>query len=150
MVKRGLGRPASVDELLRVLDQTEKEGLVHLGDNVLDQHIYICHCCGCCCEVLRTIKETGCLAAHPSNFIPSLETDSCVACGVCADSCQVNAIEMREDTAAIREDLCLGCGVCVNACPTDALVMKRRPVLHHPPANKAEQLSRIMKEKSRV
>ncbi|NPV89307.1 MAG: 4Fe-4S binding protein [Firmicutes bacterium] len=150
LVKRGMGRPASVDELLRVLDQTEKEGLVHLGDNVLDQHIYICHCCGCCCEVLRTTRETGLLAAHPSNFIPALDPDLCAGCGVCADSCQVGAIEMREDTAVIKADLCLGCGACAASCPTDALAMKRRAVLHHPPATKAEQMSRMMKEKNRA
>jgi hypothetical protein len=79
-VKKGMG-----DELLEVLDRTHKLGLVHLCDNVLNQPAFICHCCGCCCEVLGTIKDFGISAAHSSNFISALDLDGCFMCGNCQD-----------------------------------------------------------------
>ncbi|MCL6635274.1 MAG: 4Fe-4S binding protein [Peptococcaceae bacterium] len=155
LVHRGLGRPATVDELLRVLDRTEKLGLVHLGDNVLNNPAYICHCCGCCCQVLRAVNEYGKLAAHPSNFIPELDRDGCTGCGTCAESCHIRAITMQDagngaEMPVINRELCLGCGVCASACPNGSLAMSRRPVLHVPPENKKEQFARIAREKGRA
>lgn len=74
VARRGVGKPAIMDDLLRVLDRTEKLGLVHTCDNVLDQPAYLCHCCGCCCNVLRPIKF-GLSLTHPSNFIPIREKE---------------------------------------------------------------------------
>ncbi|TYO94433.1 4Fe-4S dicluster domain-containing protein [Desulfallas thermosapovorans] len=155
LVSRGLARAATVDELLRVLDKTEKLGLVHLGDNVLNKPAYICHCCGCCCGVLRTINESGLQAVHPSNFIPAVDTGSCTGCGMCVENCHIKAIELVIDgdgseVSSIKQDRCIGCGACVSACPTGALSMTRRSVLHVPPASKGEQFARIARERGRV
>ncbi|AEG16241.1 4Fe-4S ferredoxin iron-sulfur binding domain-containing protein [Desulfofundulus kuznetsovii DSM 6115] len=153
LVHRGMAKPASVDDLLRVLDRTEKLGLVHLGDNVLNKPAYICHCCGCCCGVLRAINESGIRAVHPSNFLPKVEEDNCVGCGTCTESCHINAISLAEKKGAriavVDEGLCIGCGVCASACPTGALGMSRRSKLHVPPADKREQFARIAREKGR-
>ncbi len=155
LVHRGLAKPASVDDLLRVLDRTEKLGLVHLGDNVLKNPAYICHCCGCCCQVLRAIKETGRKAVHPSNFIPAVDAKNCVRCGTCAESCHISAITMSAgesggEMPVINGEKCIGCGVCASACPSGAIAMERRLVLHAPPADKREQFMRIAAEKGRV
>lgn len=155
IAQRGFGKPASVDDLLRVLDRTEKLGLVHMGDNVLRKPSMICHCCGCCCGLLRAINETGIMSVHPSNFIPSLEADLCAGCGECAEGCHIRAITMSEagggaDTPVVKEDLCIGCGVCAAKCPTGALTMSRRSVLHVPPPNKMTQFMQIAMEKGRV
>lgn len=155
VARRGLGRPATVDELLRVLDQTEKLGLVHLGDNVLKHPAYICHCCGCCCQALRAIREAGETFAHPSNFIPTLDPNLCEGCGTCADSCHINAISMEDgengaEVPHINREVCLGCGVCAASCPNQALTMSRRQILHVPPQNKKEQMFRIAIEKGRT
>ncbi|MCL6612095.1 MAG: 4Fe-4S dicluster domain-containing protein [Peptococcaceae bacterium] len=150
LISRGMGRPATVDDLLRVLDRTEELGLVHLGDNVLKNPAYICHCCGCCCQVMKAIKA-GVNAVHPSNFIPSPDPDQCTGCGTCAESCHIGAIAMEgEQTPAVNEKICIGCGVCSAACPTGALTMSRRPVLHTPPESKQEQFLRIAREKGRI
>jgi len=157
LVRRGMGKPATVDELLRVLDQTEKLGLVHLGDNVLNKPAYICHCCGCCCLVLRSISESGKKSIHPSNFLPVLDQNNCIGCGICAESCHIHAITMVADekgmwdteVPSLNQEPCIGCGVCASVCPTHALTMSRRSVLHIPPANKREQFTRISKEKGR-
>lgn len=153
-VAKGWAREATVDELLEVLDRTHKLGLVHLCDNVLNEPAFICHCCSCCCEVLGTIKEFGISAAHPSNFIPALDPDSCVGCGICEKKCPVDAIKMTDaengsDIPEANKQTCLGCGVCASACPTGALTMTQRTDLHVPPENKLEQRKRIARERGK-
>lgn len=150
-VAKGWAREATVDELLEVLDRTHKLGLVHICDNVLNEPGFLCHCCGCCCEVLGTIKKFGISAAHPSNFIPVLDLDTCVECGTCAEKCQIDAIKMTDagngsNVQEVNRQICIGCGVCVSACPTGALTMAQRTDLYVPPENKLEQRKRIARE----
>lgn len=148
-VRRGMGRPATVDDLLRVLDETEKLGLVHLGDNVLNKPAYICHCCTCCCGTLLATKKYGVFFTHTSNFMPVINMDSCPKCGICAKKCPVLAINMT-DGPQINQAKCIGCGVCASVCPSGALAMSRRASIHVPPKNKAEQLTRIAREKGKL
>jgi ferredoxin len=155
LIQKGMGRPATVDELLQVLDRTEKLGLAHLGDNVLKQPFFICHCCSCCCNALRPTIMYGKLFVNPSNFIPALELDNCVGCGTCADRCVAKVITMREtengvEVPEVNDWLCLGCGVCASTCPNGALIMSRRSVLHVPPENAMDLQTRIAKEKNRI
>jgi formate hydrogenlyase subunit 6/NADH:ubiquinone oxidoreductase subunit I len=155
IVRKGLGKPASVDDLLRVLDQTQELGLVHLCDNVLNKPTYICHCCGCCCKILGAINQQNVFAAHPSNFVPDVDLQSCVSCGICAKKCPIDAIVMTSMADGTKipqliEDRCIGCGVCSNTCPKDALPLTRRQDLHVPPAHMKEKLKRMMLEKGRV
>jgi len=155
VVRRGMGKPATVDDLLRVLDQTEKLGLVHNCDNVLNDPTFICHCCGCCCIVLSNINKFGRYATHPSNFVPEVESESCAGCGTCADRCHIRAITMHDDgngteVPAVNEDQCIGCGVCASSCPTGSIAMARRSVLHVPPDNAKEKFLRIAKEKGKI
>lgn len=155
IVRKGLGKPATVDDLLRVLDQTQELGLVHLCDNVLNKPTYICNCCGCCCKVLRGINEQNVFATHPSNFIPTVELKSCISCGNCAEKCQIHAINMTDDEDGGLEipvfnyDVCIGCGVCSTACPNGSMTMCRRAVLSVPPGNIREKLKRMASEKGR-
>ncbi|HEY6874602.1 MAG TPA: 4Fe-4S binding protein [Geobacteraceae bacterium] len=153
-VKKGWAREATVDELLEVLDRTHKLGMVHLCDNVLNQPAFICHCCGCCCEVLGTIKDFGISAAHPSNFIPSLDLDTCVKCGICEKKCPIDAIKMTDtgngsNMPEVNKQICIGCGVCVSACPKGSLTMTQRTDLYVPPENRLEQRKRIARERGK-
>jgi formate hydrogenlyase subunit 6/NADH:ubiquinone oxidoreductase subunit I len=155
VIRRGFGKPATVDELLQVLDQTEKLGLVHNCDNVLNKPTYICHCCGCCCVILEGIKETGKSATQPSNFIPDLNLETCIGCGTCAERCHIDAINMQSaesgaEIPAVNKQICIGCGVCSSACPTGALTMSRRSDLYVPPANAKEYFTRIAMEKGKI
>lgn len=153
-VAKGWAREATVDELLEVLDRTHKLGMVHLCDNVLNEPAFICHCCSCCCEVLGTIKKFGISAAHPSNFIPNVNPDTCVTCGICTPKCPINAIKMTDTRSEsvipeINKQICIGCGVCVSACPVGALTMRQRTDLYVPPGNKLELHTRIAREKGK-
>lgn len=158
LVSHNLARPATADELLRILEQTEEMGLVHLGDNVRKNPAYICHCCGCCCGVLRAITEKGVSSIQPSNFIPHVNSGKCNGCGKCAERCHIDAIEIVEETpgdkksrkARLKEELCIGCGVCIDACREEAIFLVRRTETVEPPRNKTEQLMRIAMEKGRI
>ncbi|MCO5387213.1 4Fe-4S dicluster domain-containing protein [Desulfosporosinus sp.] len=154
IIRKGLGKPASVDDLLKVLKQTQELGLVHLCDNVLNKPTYICNCCGCCCKVLRGINEQQVFATHPSNFMPLLELDSCIGCGICAEKCQIHAITMSDreggsEIPVLNNEVCIGCGACSVACPSESLTMSRRSVLSVPPENVREKFKRMALEKGR-
>lgn len=154
VVRRGFGKAATVDELLKVLDQTEKLGLVHLCDNVLNKPAYICHCCGCCCVALRSISEIGKPFTHSSNFIPVLDPEGCLGCGACASSCHIRAITMTEsgnetEVPGVNKEICIGCGACASACPSGSLTMARRSVLHVPPKDVKEKFIKMAIEKGR-
>ena len=49
-----------------------------------------------------------------------VNTDECIACGACVDSCPMDAITV-EDFAVVDEDACIECGACTGACPVEAL-----------------------------
>ena len=48
--------------------------------------------------------------------------ENCNFCGLCAQCCPVDAIEVDKDKEKIifHEDRCIGCGECVYCCPTSA------------------------------
>jgi ferredoxin len=155
VARRGMGKRATVDELLRVLDETEKLGLVHNCDNVLNNPTFICHCCGCCCLVLSKINKFGLYATHPSNFIPEVELQNCAGCGTCVERCHIHAITMHDEgngteIPVVNKEGCIGCGVCGSACPTGALTMTRRSALHVPPDDAQDKFLRIAREKGRT
>jgi formate hydrogenlyase subunit 6/NADH:ubiquinone oxidoreductase subunit I len=48
-------------------------------------------------------------------------SDKCTACGVCKDTCPVEAISAGEPIYKIDAATCIECGQCVDACPTGAI-----------------------------
>ncbi len=156
LVRRGFAREATVEELLENLNRAQELGLVLLCDNVLGNPTFICYCCGCCCGVLRAINENNIPAVQPGNFLPQVLTENCTGCGICEESCHIDAVIMEEgkennqDLPLINNERCIGCGVCAAACPHEALVMKSRKERYTPPRSKKEQLLSIAKEKKRL
>jgi NAD-dependent dihydropyrimidine dehydrogenase PreA subunit len=126
IVDRKFGRRLSRDELLRLLKEFGKYGLMHNINNFLGDNIVLCNCCGCCCDILRPmLKHRGLRRAAGSNFVAVVDVEKCVGCGECLDVCQMKAIELPGDTAVINQAYCMGCGNCVSRCPGESLSLVR-------------------------
>jgi len=130
-----LGRMISQDEAIAILQRAEEEGLVVQPSNA--QNISsICLCCGDCCMSLLSLKRLSSPAsAVVSPFIADLDNDACIACGLCVDRCQMEAISLDDDKAVLAADRCIGCGLCVTTCSGEALSLKRKPEQPQVPLN---------------
>jgi len=67
-------------------------------------------------------KETKRRMHHGSR--PIYQKDKCTYCGVCAELCPFQAINVRKDKWKQNMRSCFGCGVCVDACKEHALTNK--------------------------
>lgn len=123
------GEVITRERAYEILEQAEKEALVHLTWNTQSGNFFICNCCGCCCGVLRGITEMGIPAGKVVNthFVAKIDADSCISCGICADErCQVNAIEEGDDAYEVVADKCIGCGLCISTCSEEAITLVRK------------------------
>ena len=141
-IETGAGRRANLGEVIDILKQADKSGLVLQASNGKDIS-WICCCCGCCCGVLRNLKR------HPrpadlvsAPFTEHLNPDLCNGCGVCTSRCQTEAIAVSEDQARLDDGRCIGCGLCVSTCATGALALERKPLPAQPrvPLNTATSM----------
>ncbi len=124
--ENGLGRAVSQEEALEILERGVQAGLVLQPGNA-KRSSNICMCCGCCCQVLKNIKQLPKPAeAVNSSFHAVVDDQACVACGACEARCHMDAITV-EETARIDLDRCIGCGACVPACDVAALALKAKP-----------------------
>ena len=131
LIRHGLGREVSRDEMSANLERCKNLGLVFSADNVQRNVSFICCCCSCCCNLLQGINKYG----YPntvvtSTFIASVDKNKCTGCGKCAKKCPINAIAMIKEgpnpLAEINKEICLGCGVCSLKCPNASLKLKKR------------------------
>jgi len=119
------------EQAKKLFEDLEEEGHVHLGfygfthSAESPQFVGSCNCCGCCCGILRGNNDLG-LAEGPqrSNYRAAIDLDTCTACGICSERCQVDAITEGDDCKPILDiDKCIGCGVCVIGCLTENIEM---------------------------
>ncbi len=53
---------------------------------------------------------------------PIVDTEECIGCGICADSCPQEVLEVVDGTVeVVNEDACIACGDCVEECPMGAI-----------------------------
>ena len=145
--RNGLGRLITLEETLEILRKADEEGLVLQPGNSMEI-VNICLCCGDCCQVLKNLKlypAPGELSSSP--FRVQLDEEACIGCGTCPDRCQMDALEMKEDKAALKPERCIGCGLCVSTCPAEALNLVRKPQSMQPPAPKNQKEAFILRAK---
>jgi uncharacterized protein len=65
-------------------------------------------------------SRQGKLDMH-STVKPSVNTENCIGCGVCASHCDVAAISLATGKAEIDNNKCVGCAMCIAVCPVNAV-----------------------------
>ncbi len=130
LIKKGVGRKVSYNELMEILKKAEKAGLVHETTNMRKNSLIMCNCCSCCCGFLKSIKELhnkGGVAI--SNFQPVVNVDKCKLCETCVKKCPMEVISRLKDSSndkiVINLENCLGCGVCSSNCPQGAITLEK-------------------------
>lgn len=47
--------------------------------------------------------------------------ENCTGCGMCVETCPVEAISLVDNIAVIDKEVCLECGACIDVCPVEAI-----------------------------
>lgn len=129
LVEREYAKRFNKEELYNLLKKCEEAGLVHFTSNLsLTNNIVMCNCCKCCCAYLgtnRKVRTAGIQFVATTNFVTSVDKESCTGCEECINYCQAEALQLSGDTVNVNEEYCLGCGVCVSKCPMESLSLVR-------------------------
>jgi NAD-dependent dihydropyrimidine dehydrogenase PreA subunit len=142
MIRHGMAREVTASEMLENVARSRELKLVLSTDNVQKKVGFMCHCCGCCCNLLLGVSRHGCPnTIVTSTCVPRIDEQKCAGCEKCAGACPIHAMEMVASADPLTrkpqrprpdESLCLGCGVCALTCPKNAihLVKRKQRVLH--------------------
>lgn len=136
-IERGLGRVVSKEECTRIVIETDRDGLMHIGGKNWKAHglFGFCNCCTCCCFPLRASVRLGSQKKYPRvHCRANRDTDICSHCGICTRRCPFGAffrdgsrVEIagkKRKAVAFDPEKCFGCGLCATACPEEAIQMR--------------------------
>ena len=147
MVEQGAARFISREEMLQLLDEADKEGLVLQPENTKSP-LFVCCCCGCCCGVLGAAK----LFPRPADYFSAtycatVDADTCDSCGTCQTRCQMDAILTDDGRTRVDEARCIGCALCVTTCPSGAMRLRKKELQKLPPDNTQALYVKLLKER---
>ncbi len=149
-LSRNIGREITQEEAIEILHDGMDKGLVVQPSNA-KKPVNMCLCCGCCCQILKNIKDTDAPAKIVnSSYFAKVDADECTGCEACTDICPMEAVQMDDDQIAqVTADRCIGCGLCVTACEFDAMALspKEDTERWEPPKHLVETYMNIAKEK---
>lgn len=146
-IDNNMGRRITEEELLEILKMGEEQALV-LSPTNAKKITSICLCCGCCCGLLRMIKEFPRPADHvQSPYQATIDLELCTECGTCVERCQIDAVRENDGGYEVDEARCIGCGLCVPACPVEAISLREKTGIATVPENFAEMQKRIAIER---
>lgn len=149
-LENGLGREVSTEEALELFHNGVAAGLVVQPGNA-QKPANICMCCGCCCQILKNVKNLDKPAelVH-TNHYARVDDDKCVACGVCVERCHMEAITL-EEAARVEQERCIGCGVCLLGCEYEAITLCRKEAedLYTPPKSMFDTYAGMAREREK-
>ncbi len=149
MVKNGIAREVTLEGALEFLDRAAEYNLVgtcaltemeSVGKGIpkedRSKYMEICFCCPCCCNGLRNYKKWYKIPQLHKLMKPTgwraKANENCTGCGLCTDSCPMDALTVGNDGTVTTDVSCLGCGLCINKCPQNAIVMEEfEPMKDH-------------------
>lgn len=147
LVEAGEARAIDRDEMLALLDEADRDGLVLQPANT-QAPMFVCCCCGCCCGVLTTAKRLPEPSAYFStNYYAEADAARCSSCGTCLTRCPMDAIALDTGTAVVARSRCIGCALCVGTCPDEALSLRHRETARVPPKTLPALYARIYEER---
>ena len=134
VVEQGMGREITMAEAIQILEEADKEGLVHACENLDGYLSMVCNCCECCCVFLQTQKLLDLRMISSSSYVACVDQELCIGCGTCEKRCPMDAITVREDEkAGVDPDHCIGCGICTPTCQSTAVSLVLRETITPPP-----------------
>ena len=144
----GWGREITREEVFKILDKGEEDGLVVQPSN--SQYPFcVCLCCGCCCEVLSNAKPLPNPAQYfYSNYQAVTDDELCIGCGLCVDRCQMDAITMEDGKSQVDSGRCIGCGLCATVCDTQAIHLQKKEHTTIPAKDTTEFYLNLMKARA--
>jgi carbon-monoxide dehydrogenase iron sulfur subunit len=84
--------------------------------------------------VCRACEDPPCARVCPTGALQAREdggvifnTDACIGCGNCRDTCLIGAIFWDEEVN--RPMICIHCGYCVEFCPHGVLTLEERNII---------------------
>lgn len=163
LIKHGHARAVDKAECRDLILQSQAHDLVQFGENNREGVNFICNCCGCCCDALRTVKRFGITQTIHSNFIIASQHETCIGCAKCITICPVGALhivdtihqnahadDVTSKKIAVNTDICLGCGVCVRHCPKHSLTLIPRSGRTITPLNTTHRLVLMAAERGKL
>jgi NAD-dependent dihydropyrimidine dehydrogenase PreA subunit len=116
-------KKVSKQEILELLEDSDKRGLVHQLIFFPSPQFYyiICNCCPCCCVVLNKFLKIGSPQIIESDFIATTDYNKCDGCGGCESWCYFGARQISKKKLIFNSTKCFGCGICVSKCPNHAI-----------------------------
>ena len=129
LVERNYATRSTKEEVYALVKKCQEAGLVQFTANrASDNSTVLCNCCKCCCvymQLTMRAREAGIRFTASTNFLARVDEESCIGCGECVDHCQLEALQLLDDTVSVNEEYCLGCGVCVSICATESMSLVR-------------------------
>lgn len=98
IVETNKGRYIDYDEVMEILERSEKNGYVHQITNIDGQNkiFAICNCAVGVCNALRTSQLFNTPNMSRSAYRASVQSENCVACGRCVEVCPAGAAKLGQ------------------------------------------------------
>ena len=105
-IRSGRAKEITREQALEIIKRAEENGLMHDMVNIEEpgESAAICNCCACACFGLRVGLMYGARDAIRSNYVAEVDTEKCVACGQCVETCPGNALKLGQKLCS-TEDL---------------------------------------------